>query len=200
MIRYLQNPQLYRAWEVQRGSFCEEAPFIMPTSGYIGYLWHDRFQLRKEHTGLDIFGGGEQGQTLIVAPYDGFLSRKDGWLSTLVLRIPSDPLQKDRQIWVYMTHMADADGNSLIDKAFPPGTTEVAVKAGDLLGYQGNYSGRAGFPVGVHLHISIVMDDGQGNIMNESQIGNTLDPSPYFGMNLDARTAPLGPVSCENKN
>jgi len=105
----------------------------------------------------------------------------------VIIRIPSDPLQPDRQIWTYYTHMADLSGNSLIALDFPPGTSEVFVTAGSLLGYQGNYSGTPGNPTGVHLHFSIVKDDGNGTFLNELEIKNTLDPSPYFGLLLNAQ-------------
>lgn len=52
--------------------------------------------------------------------------------------------------------------------------------------HQGNYSGTPGNPTGVHLHFSIVMDDGEGQFLNELEIGNTLDPSPYLGLPLNA--------------
>ena len=146
---------------------------------------HQRLYSLKLHTGLDIFGGNPVGVTPIYAPYDGFLTRESDWKSSVIIRIPEDPLDPSRQIWVYMTHLADVDGNPLIDEAFPAGTHEKPVKKGDLIGYQGNYSGYPGSPTGIHLHISIVKDDGDGHL-NEMQISNTLDPSPYFGMQLHA--------------
>jgi len=36
------------------------------------------------------------------------------------------------------------------------------------------------------LHFSIVKDDGTGHFLNELKIENTYDPSPYFGMRLNA--------------
>jgi peptidoglycan LD-endopeptidase LytH len=84
--------------------------------------------------------------------------------------------------------MADPDGNSFISAEFPPDTNEVYVEAGTLLGYQGNYSGSALNPTGIHLHFSIVLDDGRGKFRNELEIENTLDPSPYLGLPLNART------------
>jgi hypothetical protein len=108
------------------------------------------------------------------------------WKSSVIIRIPEDPLQAGRQIWTYYTHMADPQGNSLITADFPPGTSEVFVKAYTLLGHQGNFSGTPGSPVGVHLHFSIVLDNGQGHFRNELDINNTLDPSPYLGLNLNA--------------
>ena len=77
-----------------------------------------------------------------------------------------------------------------MDAAFPPGTSEIYVEEGTLLGYQGNYSGDPYNPTGVHLHFSIVKDDGQGNYLNELEIKNTLDPSPYLGMPLNAKENP----------
>jgi polysaccharide pyruvyl transferase WcaK-like protein len=50
--------------------------------------------------------------------------------------------------------------------------------------------------VGVHLHFSIVRDDGSGKYLNELEINNTLDPSLYFGLNLNAKNAPALPVLC----
>ena len=170
------------------GSRCGDAPFAFPTNGMIGFIWDDSFRPGHRHSGLDIFGGMDVGVTPIVAAYPGFLTRQEGWKSTVIIRAPQDPLEPSRQIWVYYTHMADADGRSFVSEQFPQGTSEVYVEAGTFLGYMGNFSGEPGNPVGVHLHISIVMDDGSGNFLNELEIENTYDPSPYFGMPLNANT------------
>jgi len=105
----------------------------------------------------------------------------------VIVRVPSDPLQPDRQIWLYYTHMADKEGNSFISSEFPAGTSEVFIATGTLLGYQGNYSGSPDNPVGVHLHFSIVRDDSGGKFLNELQIENTIDPSPYFSLPLNSK-------------
>ncbi|MFN2248397.1 MAG: hypothetical protein ACK2U0_05150, partial [Candidatus Promineifilaceae bacterium] len=88
-------------------------------------------------------------------------------------------------IWLYYTHMADEAGNDYIEPAFTPGTHEKFVSQGTLLGYTGNYNGNSLRDVWVHLHFSIVKDDGNGRYTNELDIANTLDPSPYLGMNLN---------------
>jgi murein DD-endopeptidase MepM/ murein hydrolase activator NlpD len=151
----------------------------------IGFIWDDSFRPGHRHTGIDIFGGEGVGETPVYAAYDGYLTRLDEWKSSLIIRIPEDPLQPDRQIWTYYTHLADPQGNSLIDAAFPPGTMEVFVPAGTLLGTQGNFSGTPGSPTGIHLHFSVVLDDGEGQFLNELAIRNTLDPSPYFNLALN---------------
>ena len=150
-------------------------------------LYLGRFlQPGHRHAGLDIFAGTEVGVTPVVAAYAGYLTRKSDCKSSVIIRVPDDPLQSGRQIWVYYTHMADPQGNSFISSEFPMGTQEVFIEAGTLLGYQGDYSGDPTNPVGVHLHISIVKDDGFGNFTNELEIKNTYNPTPYFGLPLNA--------------
>ena len=87
------------------------------------------------------------------------------------------------QIWTYYTHMASADGSqSFIDPAFPAGTRELFVPAGTLLGYQGNWSGNAANPTGIHLHFSIVKSTPGGSYADETDIANTYDPGPFLGV------------------
>ena len=189
VMQWIRNPDSHPEWAIQAGERCGAASFVMPTNGFIGFLWDDSFRPGHRHTGLDIFGGTSTGITPVVAAYDGYLTRLSDWKSTVIIRIPDDPLRPGRQIWTYYTHMADAQGNSLIDSAFPAGTIEQFVAAGTLLGTQGNYSGTAGNPTGIHLHFSIVKDDGQGKFLNELDINNTLNPSPYFNLILNAAEA-----------
>ena len=172
------------------GARCGDAPFIFPTDGLIGFIWDDSFRPGHRHSGIDIFAGTEVGVTPVSAAYAGYLTRKTDWKSSVIIRVADDPLQSGRQIWVYYTHMADKQGNSFISSEFPAGTTEFFVEAGTLLGYQGNYSGDSNNPVGVHLHISVVEDDGFGNFKNELEIENTYDPTPYFGLPLNANVNP----------
>jgi hypothetical protein len=79
---------------------------------------------------------------------------------------------------------------------FPPGTSEVWVAQGTLLGYQGEYSGNSIMPVGLHVHFSIVKSDSDGSFKNEARTGNTLDPSPYLGMDVNIKHLPERPILC----
>jgi hypothetical protein len=137
------------------------------------------------HQGIDIFAGTDINITPVIAAYPGYLTRLADWKSTVIVRVPDDPLHPGQQIWLYYTHMADRYGESLISSGFPAGTSEKFIEAGTLLGHQGDYSGDPNNPVGVHLHFSIVEDDGNGHFKNELNIDNTLDPSPYLGMPLN---------------
>jgi hypothetical protein len=194
---WINHPEQYPEWSITALERCGEAPFILPTDGFIGFLWDDTFKLGHRHQGIDIFGGNEPGLIPVYSASDGFLTRLADWKSSLIIRVPKDPLLPSRQIWIYYTHLADQDGQSFIMPGFPPGTNEKFVKAGELLGYQGNYSGDPNNPVGVHLHFSIVKDDGQGKYLNELIFLNTLDPSPYLGLNLISHNASLEPPVCQ---
>ena len=188
VITWIRNPQSHPEWKMSSKIRCEESsPFLFPTDGYIGYLWDDSFRPGHRHQGIDIFTDLKTGEAPVYAAYDGYLTRLSDWKSSLILRIPEDPLSPRRQIWIYYTHMADSKGNSYIVFDYPPGTIDVYVKEGTLLGYQGNYSGSPGNPTGIHLHFSIVKDDGQGSFLNELKIQNTLDPSPYFDLPLNGK-------------
>lgn len=81
--------------------------------------------------------------------------------------------------------MADREGNDFIEEAFAPGTYGEFVEQGTLLGYTGEYNGDSLRDIWVHLHFSIVLDDGNGRYLNELDFNNTLDPSPYLGMSVN---------------
>ena len=186
LFAWLRAPDHQSAMVIAAGSRCGNAPFVFPTTGVVGFMWGDNFRLGHRHQGVDIFAGTEVNVTAVTTVYPGFLTRLPDWKSTVIVRVPDDPLQPGRQIWVYYTHMADPNGASFVSTEFPPGTYEKEVGAGTFLGRQGDYSGDPNNPVGVHLHVSIVKDDG-GQFMNELEINNTYDPSPYFGLPLNAR-------------
>ncbi|MBE2223884.1 MAG: hypothetical protein IAF02_20255 [Anaerolineae bacterium] len=204
-VRYINDPrsQAFMQWatssNVDRSSLitvqreaCPGAPFILPSDGFIGLLYNDPrgpYSSRNPHQGIDIFSNTEPGLTPVYAAYDGYLTREETWKSSLILRVPDDPLRPGEQIWLYHTHMADSDGNDFIEEAFPPGTQEFFVEQGTLLGYTGDYNGNSARDVWVHLHFSIVKDDGNGRYQNELEFSNTLDPTPYLGLPVNYNDA-----------
>lgn len=134
-------------------------------------------------------------QIPVYAAYDGWLTRLADWKATVIIR-HDDPLQSGRSIWTYYTHMASRGGNtSFVAEDYPPDTHEIPVEQGALLGYQGEFSGNAN-PVGLHVHFSIVHSEPDGTFKNEAQAANTLDPSPYLGMNVHIAALPERPIGC----
>lgn len=177
---------------------CGDAPFLLPSEGLVGLLWRDPaapYNVLRRHSGIDIFGDGEDGTVPVFAVYDGLLTRLPDWLSSVIIQ-HQDPLNPGQYIWTYYTHMASRDGEtSYISAEFPPGTAAKPVQQGTLLGYQGSYSG-AGVAVAMHVHLSIVKSDENGSFLNEAVLENTLDPSPYFGLPLNIDSQPSFPIRC----
>ncbi len=197
--RWFDDPGHRAALATVQRTPCPGAPFLLPSDGLIGLLWKDSaapYNLLRRHSGIDIFGDGTTGTVPVYAAYDGYLTRRADWKATVIIR-HDDPLQPGRTIWTYYTHMASRDGaTSYVADAFPPGTDAVWVTQGTLLGYQGEYSGNTVAPVGLHVHVSIVKSDPDGSFKNETHPGNTLDPSPYFGMALSIEDQPERPIRC----
>ncbi|MHC1781648.1 MAG: hypothetical protein AB9891_02600 [Anaerolineaceae bacterium] len=89
---WINNPEDHPDWAMHPGQVCGGAPFAFPTTGYIGFVWEDSFRPGHRHQGIDIFGGEEPGVTEVRAAYEGYLTRQQDWKSTVIIRIPSDPL------------------------------------------------------------------------------------------------------------
>jgi peptidoglycan LD-endopeptidase LytH len=185
--------------KTDQGDLCDDAPFILPSAGFIGLLWRDSaspYSSAKRHTGIDIFGDGAVGTVPVYAVYDGYLTRQEDWKSTVIIR-HDDPLQPGRTIWTYYTHMANRAGTvDFIENDFPKGTYGKFVKQGTLLGYQGEYAGTVpGSWIAMHVHLSIVRDGPEG-FLNEASLSNTIDPSPYFDLTLNIDQQPDRPIRC----
>jgi len=197
---FKQNRDDYAEILLLPGMLCGDAPFAFPTTGAIFGLWSQSYRPGHIHAGLDIFSATEPGATPVYAAYPGYLTRKADWISTVIIRHPNDPLEPGRQIWTYYTHMADDQGEeSFVSEDFPTGTAEVFVEAGQFLGYQGNYSGNPANPTGLHLHFSVVKDDGNGSFLNELEIKNTYDPSPYLNLAVNHENNPETFPICEDE-
>ena len=76
-------------------------PFILPADGFIGLLYADPsgpYSRSNPHQGIDIFSQGDPGQTPVYAAYDGYITRQEDWRSTLIQRVPVDPLEPGRVV------------------------------------------------------------------------------------------------------
>lgn len=182
---------------------CADAPWVLPTSGILGVLWGDTrvppYGPGHPHTGLDIFGEGRENTVPVYAVADGWLTRLPGWKSAVIIQ-HEDPLRSGERVWTYYSHMASAAGKSYIVDSFPAGSVGIPVKAGQLLGYQGVWSGHPLKPGWMHLHFSVVRAAEDGSFLNETVVENTLDPSPYLGIIGSAGTGQSNwrPLRCRD--
>ena len=179
---------------------CPGAPWRLPTRGDLG-MWWITYQ-------LGIMGEGYENTVPVYAVADGLLLRRSNWNSAVAIQ-HDDPVRPGEKVWSFYGDMADGeDGESFIVPDFPPGSERVPVKAGQLLGYQGTWSGSPGRPIWTHLHFAVVPALEDGSFPNEivglvpedefspedvrlvpeeepspkeAELEFALDPSPYLG-------------------
>src|SRR5215213_6865394 len=89
---WIRNPVSHPDWKVAAGTQCGSAPFHFPTDGFVGFLWGDRMGRGHTHQGIDIFAGTDIDITPVIAAYPGYLTRLADWKSSVIVRVPDDPL------------------------------------------------------------------------------------------------------------
>jgi hypothetical protein len=98
--------------------------------------------------------------------------------------------------------MGSANGtDSFVVQDFPPDSDNVPVKAGQLLGYQGRWSGQSSRPMWIHLRFSVVQAAEDGSFPGEVAPEDILNPSPYLGIALKAAGGDSGwqPLRCKEE-
>jgi hypothetical protein len=169
---------------------CPGAPWRLPTAAARG--------LQADQDGLQFFGQGNDGTVPVVAVASGTLTRPLGWLDTVAIE-HDDPLRPGETVWTFYAGMASANGlASHIVPSFPPGSAGVPVEAGEVLGYQGTWSGRKNWPAWLHVRFAMLPGSAPG-VIPESLAGEALlDPASYLGL-APAATAPganVQPLRC----
>lgn len=165
---------------------CPGAPWQLPTSGDLG-MWWITYQ-------LSFMGEGYENSVPVYAVADGQLMRSQDWKDAVAIQ-HDDPVRQGERVWSFYGGMASANGEPFVYQDFPPGSTGVPVKAGQLLGYQGMWSGTPGMPIWAHLQFAILpaLEDGSfpGEVLELVEASEpppdkkdpifALDPSPYLG-------------------
>ena len=181
---------VYQPTEVGMGEItvlevCPGAPWRLPTSGTLG-MWWITYQLA-------FMGEGYENRVPVYAVADGLLMRRSDWNDAVAI-LHDDPVRQGEKVWSFYGGMANSmDEQSFVVSDFPPDSVGVPVNAGQLLGYQGMWSGEQGAPIWVHLHFAVVaaLEDGSFpeeivSLVAEGEQAKTepqfaLDPSPYLG-------------------
>ncbi len=198
---------------------CSGAPWRLPTRGDMG-MWWQTYQ-------LGIMGEGLEGTVPVYAVADGLLLRRPDWDTGVAIQ-HDDPVRPGEKVWSFYGDMASGTaGESFIVSDFPPGSEGVPVQAGQLLGYQGTWSGIQGSPIWAHVQFAVVPAEPDGSFPAEivglapedefspedvkllpgedessaedEVIEFALDPSPYLGT---VRSQVMGepdwlPMRCE---
>ncbi len=159
---------------------CEGAPWRLPSDARHGVRWDG------DTAALYFFGRGSPGAVPVYAVADGFLSRVASTSNRpdmLAIR-HDDPLRPGRVLWALYGDLGrGSDGEAFIVPAFAPGAQDVPVQAGQLIGYQGDWSGR---PIAMWTHVlfGLVEATPEGGLPVTLTPDDFIDPSPYLGLSI----------------
>ena len=167
---------------------CSGAAWQIPSTASLGIQLRDR--------SLDLFGQGNEGDLPVYAPADGLLTRLSDRTDALAIQ-HDDPLLPGKKVWTVYEGMASADGRrSYIAEEFPAGSSDIPVKAGQLIGYQGVWSGKPQWPMWVHVHFSVIQADDPALRPGQMTSVTFLDPAPYLGLVLDVANQNVQSLRC----
>jgi len=181
---------------------CPGAAWPLPTSSALGLRWYNKT--------LSLMGIGYDNTVPVYAVAGGRLMRRADWPDAVAI-LHDDPLEPGQQMWAFYGGMASREGEtSYVSAAFPPGSTNVPVKAGELLGYQGSYR-----YAWTHLHFAVLppLTDGSfpaALVWRDTEQDPSLtqarleidyrNPTDYLG-NIDSRVAGVEdwlPLDCQS--
>jgi hypothetical protein len=154
---------------------CEDAKWLLPSDAQLGVRWNDL-------GALHFFGRGTVGKMEVRAVADGLLTRRSDWNDRVAIQ-HDDPLNPGKKIWTVYANMASGTGkDSFVFSDFALGVENVPVKAGQIIGYQGSYSGQ-GLPMWMNVLFSVVPSDDFGGLPdNYEQLSVNLNP--YLGVGI----------------
>lgn len=183
LVDVVAENKIYRAFQRKAPtsiSICPGAVWQLPSDHSLGVRWRD--------DGLDFLGHGNEGKVPVYAVADGLLTRPTGWVDAVTI-LHDDPVYSTQKVWSYYSHMRAANGtDSYIVDDFPPGAMNIPVKAGQVLGYQGTWSGKPFWPRWMHMHFAVVRAQDQADFPREFTSEDTLNPTPYLNLELKPET------------
>ena len=168
---------------------CPGAVWRLPSDGSLGIQWTENR--------IHFFGHGRENNIPVYAVADGSLTRLPEWVDAVAI-LHDDPLHPTKKVWSYYGDMVAPDGKeSYIVQDFPPGITNVTVKSGQLLGYQGSWSGTPFWPKWVHMSFAVLTASEQTNFPEKDLVDTILNPIPYLGLALQTGNENPQPLKCE---
>ena len=158
---------------------CPGASWRLPVSGVL--------DVQRDELGLNFYGQGNEGAVPVYAVADGRLTRWPDWLDAVAIQ-HDDARQPGNKVWSYYSNMMNGNGtDSYVAPEFPQGTVSMPVRAGQLLGYQGRWSGRPNWPGWMRVHLAVIKATDQETFPSPLTPDSILDPLPYLGLSPHSR-------------
>jgi 4-amino-4-deoxy-L-arabinose transferase-like glycosyltransferase len=168
---------------------CPTVAWRMPSDGSLG--------IQLVNDGIDFFGNAKEASAPVYAMADGTLTRRPDWVDAVAI-LHEDPLRPGEKVWAFYGGMAAGNGtDSFVSEDFPAGITDIPVKSGQLLGYQGTWSGTPQWPKWVHVFIALVDAHGKSSQPQNITSADLLDPAPYLGLIVESGKDYPQPLKCK---
>lgn len=133
---------------------CLGSPWQLPTEAHLGMFWYNRQLL--------MMGAGHSGQVPVYAVADGVLYQFPEWKTSVAIQ-HDDPFNAGKKLWSFYGDMApafDAENAYIVDHLI--GLKGVPVRAGDLIGFQGQWLGPSQ-QTWVHVRFSLLPAEDDGS-------------------------------------
>jgi hypothetical protein len=168
---------------------CPKAAWPLPTSVYMGY--------RYDNGWLSLYGAGPEGTVPVEAVATGKVYRLEQYPEGSLAVIHDDPLRPGEKIILFYTKMRSSqNGNALIPESIPTGSNGLPVEAGQTIGYQSMWAGRANQQD--WLHVMLGMAPYTPQLLENPDLleENLINPGDYFGVQIDVDARHLKPIIC----
>jgi len=192
LVDVVADNKVYKAFEQAAPKSIDACPsgeWRLPSDGLFGIQWMK--------SGIDFFGRGNAGKIPVYAVADGLLTRQTDWVDSVAI-LHNDPLHPAKKVWSYYGGMAAPNGtDSYVVGDFPAGTTNVPVQSGQIIGYQGSWSGNPPWPKWVHMFFAVIDSSEQNTFPEIVTPEITLDPVPYLGLTVETGNENPQLLKCE---
>jgi len=192
LVNIVAENKIYKAFKQPVATNIDTCPgssWRLPSDGSLG--------IQFSEGSINFFGHGTENSIPVYAAADGLLTRLPGWVDAVVI-LHDDPLRPKKKVWAYYGGMAAADGiESYIIEDFPAGITDIPVQSGQLLGYEGSWSGIPYWPKWVHMSFSVIDTSGQSTFPEKTTIETMFDPVSYLVLNIESENENLQSLKCE---
>ena len=170
-------------------SECENGVWALPTTAYLGYRYRDGL--------LAFYGAGAEGQVPVKAVADGLFYRLEGIPEGSFLILHEDPLNPGEKLIAYYGDMRSYQGDRIfISEAFLGNVQGVSVSKGETIGFQGMWSGSPNQQDWLHITFGLAPYDSQFLEEPDLLFENLIDPSVYFGIEIDTGAKSVKPIKC----
>jgi len=169
---------------------CSGGFWRLPSRANLGY--------RYDQGLLTLYSAGAEGQISVTAAADGWVYRSYDLPGGSMIVVYDDPLAPEERVIAYYGDMLAYRGNDqYVSGVYPTGTQGLPISKGDLIGYQGMWSGTINRQDWLHVTFGIAPFN--QNYLDDPALllDNLINPASYFGIDIDPSSDSVERIKCQ---